>query len=268
MSRDRQGRRWRGGLVKLFLDGVIHTGTGWLYEPDPLGSGLKSFWPHPADYAPTVRQYGAARFQVATYAIGDRAIGAAIDAYVAAGAQSWRGAPHRIEHLECLADRDVARLAAAGITASMQRLHMQWRKPDGSDSWSRRLGAERSKLAWRIRDVIDSGAPVALGSDWPVAEYDARIGMAWARLRRTPGRPEAPVFEPSPRLTALDAQKGFSVRAAEAQGDRDQGAVRPGNKADLVIRADDPLLVSGDDIVDLPIQSTWVDGEIVFRPEQ
>jgi predicted amidohydrolase YtcJ len=118
MSRDRQGRRWRGGLVKLFLDGVIHTGTGWLYEPDPLGSGLKSFWPHPADYAPTVRQYGAARFQVATYAIGDRAIGAAIDAYVAAGAQSWRGAPHRIEHLECLADRDVARLAAAGITAT------------------------------------------------------------------------------------------------------------------------------------------------------
>jgi predicted amidohydrolase YtcJ len=265
LSKDRQGRHWRGGLVKLLLDGVIDTGTGWLYEPDTLGGGLKSFWPDPADYVATVKQYSDAGFQIATHAIGDRAIGAAIDAYVSVGVRSRRGAPHRIEHLECLADWDLERLSAAGITASMQPLHMQWRKADGSDSWSRRLGVERSKRAWRIRDVIDSGAPVALGSDWPVAQYDARIGMAWARLRRTPGRTDAPVFEPSQRLTALEALKGFSVWAAEAQGDHDQGTIRPGNKADLVIWADDPLVVSADDIIELPIESTWVDGEIVFR---
>jgi predicted amidohydrolase YtcJ len=97
-----------------------------------------------------------------------------------------------------------------------------------------------------------------------VAQYDARIGMAWARLRRIPGRTDAPVFEPSQRLTALEALKGFSVWAAEAQGDHDQGTIRPGNKADLAIWADDPLLVSGDDLIELPIESTWVDGEIVF----
>ncbi|GAA2145490.1 amidohydrolase [Arthrobacter humicola] len=268
LSRDRRGRRWRGGLVKLFLDGVIDTGTGWLYEPDTLGGGLRSFWPDPAEYAATVKQYGDAGFQIATHAIGDRAIGAAIDAYVSAGVRSRRGAPHRIEHLECLADRDLARLSTAGITASMQPLHMQWRKPDGSDSWSSRLGTERSKRAWRIRDVIDSGAPVALGSDWPVAQYDARIGMAWARLRRIPGQTDAPVFESSQRLTALEALKGFSVWAAEAQGDYDQGTIRPGNKADLAIWADDPLLVSADDLIDLPIESTWVDGESVFSRQE
>ncbi len=268
LSKDGQGRRWRGGLIKLLLDGVIDTGTGWLYEPDTLGGGLKSFWPDPADYAAIVKQYSHAGFQIATHAIGDRVIGAAIDAYVSAGARSRRGAPHRIEHLECLADRDLVRLSTAGITASMQPLHMQWRKPDGTDSWSSRLGAERSKLAWRIRDVIDSGAPVALGSDWPVAQYDARIGMAWARLRRIPGQRDAPVFEPSQRLTAIEALKGFSAWAARAQGDHDQGTIRPGNKADLVIWADDPLRVSADDIRDLPIESTWVDGETTFRRQE
>ena len=268
LSKDRRGRRWRGGLVKLLLDGVIDTGTGWLYEPDTLGGGLKSFWPDPADYAATVKQFSDAGFQIATHAIGDRAIGAAIDAYVSVGVRSRRGAPHRIEHLECLADRDLARLSTAGITASMQPLHMQWRKADGSDSWSSRLGAERSKRAWRIRDVIDSGAPVALGSDWPVAQCDARIGMAWARLRRIPGQTDAPVFEPSQRLTALEALKGFSVWAAVAQGDHDQGTIRPGNKADLAIWADDPLLVSADDLIELPIESTWVDGERVFSRQE
>ncbi len=67
---------------------------------------------------------------------------------------------------------------------------------------------------------------------------------------------------------ALEALKGFSVWAAAAQGDYDQGTIRPGNKADLAIWADDPLLVSGDDLIELPIESTWVDGEIVFSLQE
>ena len=42
-----------------------------------------------------------------------------------------------------------------------------------------------------------SGALLALGSDWPVAHFDPRAGMAWARLRRPPGdRDRAPVGPP------------------------------------------------------------------------
>ena len=246
--RDRSGARWRGGLIKLFNDGVIDTGTGWLYEPDTQGEGLVSFWQDPTEFDRVVRRYSAAGFQIATHAIGDRAIGTTIDAYLAAGVHSGR-APHRIEHLECTADRDLARMAAAGITASVQPLHLQWRKADASDAWAARLGPERAAKAWRVRDMIDAGALVALGSDWPVAQLDSRIGMAWARLRRTPGRPDAPVFEPEQVLTATEALLGYTAWAAEAQGDRDLGRIAPGFAADFAVWDDNPLTVSADELL-------------------
>ena len=264
--RDRSGRLWRGGLIKMFADGVIDTGTGWLSEPDTMGDGLLPFWPDPAKYAKTVGRYAAAGFQIATHAIGDRAIAAAIDAYLAVGVIAKNGAPHRIEHLEYLDDDGLPRLAAAGITASMQPLHLQWRKADGSDSWAARLGPERTKRAWRIGDVLRSGAPLALGSDWPVAQLDARIGMAWARLRRTPGERDGFVFEPDQRLTAQQALDGFTTWSAAAQGDGGHlGRIDVGYKADVALWADDPVAVDADDLVDVPVHLTVVGGEAVHR---
>lgn len=259
-QRDRRGKRWRGGLVKLFNDGVIDTGTGWLYEPDTHGEGLHSFWADPEEFERVVGRYSEAGFQIATHAIGDRAIGTTIDAYLKAGVHTANGTPHRIEHLELLADRDLARLAQTGITASVQPLHMQWRKADASDFWAERLGPERAALGWRVRDMIDAGAPVALGSDWPVAQADARIGLAWARLRREPGNPDAPVFEPDQVLTPYEALQGYTVWAALAQGDRDLGVIAPGYRADLVVWADSPLEVGADELLDLPVLTTIVDG--------
>lgn len=258
--RDRRGERWRGGVVKLYADGVVETGTAWLYEPDTAGEGTAPFWKDAAAYARTVRGYAEAGFQVATHAIGDRAVGEVIDAYLAAGVRSAGGAPHRIEHLETTTDRDVARLAAAGITASMQPLHLQWRKADGSDDWSRRLGPARAARAWRVRDYWEAGAPVALGSDWPIAQNDARIGLAWAQLRRRPGDRDAPVFEPHQVLTPYQALHGYTVGAARAQGDTDLGRIAPGFRADYAVWAENPLHVAPDDLPDLPVQRTVVGG--------
>ena len=263
--RDRRGARWRGGLVKLYADGVIETGSGWLYEPDTLGGGQTSFWNDPAAFREIVRRYHDAGFQIATHAIGDRAIGATIEAYRAAGAPAMPAPPHRIEHLECMADRDLGRMAAAGITASVQPLHMQWRHADGSDDWSARLGPERTQRAWRVRDMIRAGLLVALGSDWPVAQYDPRIGMAWARLRRTPGIPDAHVFEPDQVLTPTEALLGFTRWAAQAQGDSDAGVIRVGARADLAIWDENPLLIDADTLPDLPVHATIMDGRATFR---
>ncbi|WP_272472566.1 amidohydrolase family protein [Baekduia alba] len=43
--RTEKGERWRMGVAKRFIDGVIDTGTGWLFEPDSEGDGLSPFWP-------------------------------------------------------------------------------------------------------------------------------------------------------------------------------------------------------------------------------
>ncbi|MGO4455486.1 amidohydrolase [Arthrobacter sp. RAF14] len=260
----RRGRDWQGGLIKLFLDGVIDTGTAWLYEPDLEGAGGNSFYTTPGEYTETVRRYSDAGFQIATHAIGDKAIGAAIDAYSAAGVAAPGRGPHRIEHLECLADVDLPRLATHGITASMQPLHMQWRTADRQDSWSRRLDPARQDRAWRTRDVLNAGALLVFGSDWPVAQYDTRIGMAWARLRRTPGNPDAEVFEPAQRLTGEETLRAFTRAPALAQGELDTGHLGHGARADFAIWAQDPVTVPADELITTDILHTWKDGTPTF----
>ncbi|WP_235590741.1 amidohydrolase [Leucobacter sp. G161] len=259
-QRDRAGNRWRGGVIKLYADGVIDTGAGWLYEADADGDGLNGFWPNTEDFQAAVREFAEAGFQIATHAIGDRAVGETITAYEAVGSISRSGVPHRIEHLETLDPRDVARLAATGITSSMQMPHLQWRIADGSDEWARRLGPERASRAWAAGTVLRAGAPLALGSDWPIADLDARVGLAWAMLRRAPGDVDGFVYEPEERLTAAQALHGYTRGAALAQGDDDLGIIRAGARADLAVWAEDPLQASGDDLATLPVRATYLDG--------
>ena len=259
-QRDRAGNRWRGGVIKLYADGVIDTGAGWLYEADADGDGLNGFWPNTEDFQAAVREFAEAGFQIATHAIGDRAVGETITAYEAVGSISRSGVPHRIEHLETLDPRDVARLSATGITSSMQMPHLQWRIADGSDEWARRLGPERASRAWAAGTVLRAGAPLALGSDWPIADLDARVGLAWAMLRRAPGDVDGFVYEPEERLTAAQALHGYTRGAALAQGDDDLGIIRAGARADLAVWAEDPLQASGDDLATLPVRATYLDG--------
>jgi predicted amidohydrolase YtcJ len=259
-----RGRLWRGGVAKFFLDGVVETGTAWLLEPDSHGAGTRPFWEDPARYKAAVGKYASAGFQCATHAIGDRAVREALDVYRAVGATD--GITHRIEHIETLQDSDLPRFAAERVVASQQPIHLQWREPDGRDAWTVRLGAERAARAWRFGDLMASGATVALGSDWPVASCDPRLGMAWARLRRRPGDRDGVVFEPDQRLTGEQALGAYTIGNATAVGDHAvAGRVAVGFRADLTGFAEDPIACDADALPDLPIRLTVVDGRVVHN---
>jgi hypothetical protein len=262
--RDAHGELWRGGVAKFFIDGVVETGTAWLEEPDTLGDGSAPYWPDPDRFAAVVGRFADAGFQVATHAIGDRAVRFTLDAYRAAGAPV-RGR-HRIEHLEIMTDTLIDRMGAERVAASMQPLHMRWRARDGSDAWARRLGHRRAARAFRTADMLRTGIPLALGSDWPVASHDPRYGMAWAQLRRHPGRRDDAAFEPEQRLTGLQALEGYTTGAATVVGDEDAGGrIAPGRRADLTAFASDPVDTPPDDLVDVPVRLTVVGGRVVFR---
>jgi predicted amidohydrolase YtcJ len=277
--RDAGGRRWRGGVAKFFVDGVIDAGTGWLVDPDVNGEGTLPFWPDPARYREAVAFFAGHGFACATHACGDRAVREALDAYRATGARgvplpgSLAGddratdpgarIPHRIEHIETIRPEDLPRFAAEGVTASMQTQHMMDLAPDRSDNWSRRLGDERCDRAFRTRELWESGALVALGSDWPVARLDPREGLASARMRRPPADPGRAPYDDQ-ALDGLQALLGYTLHAARAVGEDDRrGRIRPGFDADLTVLGDDPVDTAAEDLLGIETVLTVVDGEIV-----
>jgi predicted amidohydrolase YtcJ len=258
----RRGRRWRVGAVKFFIDGTVEGGTAWLDQPDCHGQSCDSFWLDPADYTSTVRGLAAAGVQTCTHAIGDAGVGHVIDTLADASAGGVR---HRVEHLETMPDDLVKRLAASGLVASMQPSHTAYTRADHSDEWSRRLGPERADRAWRCRDVRDAGVVLVLGSDWPVADYDARLVLGYARDRTLPGS-DVPPVTPEQALTGLQSLEGMTSHAALAANEENvAGRVAPGYRADLTAFSLDPVTAPADEVADAPIRLTMVDGAVTHR---
>jgi len=264
--REERGRRWRCGAAKFFIDGTIEGGTAWLTEPDSHGQCTLPFWPDPAVYQEAVAFFARSGHQCITHAVGDMAVRCALDAYEKAGAAP--GVHHRIEHNELVTDEDLPRFAQLGVVPSMQPLHMFATRADRTDSWSERVGPERLRRQFRTRELKDSGAILPLGSDWMVAHYDPRIGMAWAQLRRAGGDVDGYVVGPEQALTPLEVLEGYTVESARTVSEEHlSGRIAPGFRGDLTAFADDPVTCGGDALPTLPVLLTVTDGEIVHRAE-
>ncbi|MGZ6585666.1 MAG: amidohydrolase [Solirubrobacteraceae bacterium] len=256
--------RWRAGAVKLFLDGTVDGGSAWLRAPDCHGESTRAQWLDPEQYTDAVHRAVRADLSCWTHAIGDAAVTHALDAYARAGRPAT--GRHRVEHLEVLHDADIARLVTLDVVASMQPTHMDWSQPDHSDNWSTRLGAVRCGQAWRYRDLIQAGVHVAFGSDWPIVDFDPRVVMAGARLRRPIDQPERPAYVPEQAIDARAALAAYTVAPARAAAEEAiSGRIVAGFRADLTVFGADPLTCPAEDLRALPIAATVVDGEVVYQ---
>lgn len=261
--RDLSGRLWSAAAVKFMVDGVIDTGTAWLEEPDTHGAGTDPMWPDVEHFRRTLRRFHDAGFRIATHAIGDRAIREVLDAYA-----TFPGGPgrHRVEHIEAAPPQTVARFAAEGVAASMQPIHLRWLNSGMSDPWSQRLGPHRCAHAMPSGDIGGTGATVVLGSDWPVAPFDPRLGFFAAQRRFAPDVDDRRPIGTSRPLTGLETLAGYTVAAARVDGG-DGGVLAVGQPADLVAWGDDPATCSPEDVVDLPVHLTVVGGTVVHQAD-
>lgn len=262
----RGGRRWQVDGVKFVIDGTIDGGTAWLDEPDSLGESTVPFWPDPAQYREAVRYLAARGVPTVTHAIGDAGVRYALET-LAQAERPASGVLHRIEHIETIPTELVPKFRAYGVVASMQPTHCShFTRADHTDNWSSRLGDERAGRGFRTRDLRDSGATVALGSDWPIGPYDARAILADAQLRRPAGRSDVEPVSPAQSLTAAMALEGYTSHAARAAGRADTaGRVAIGCRADLTAFTVDPLIVAPDELACAPIALTVVDGVVGHR---
>ncbi|MFF7140691.1 amidohydrolase [Streptomyces nodosus] len=257
------GRNWLVGGVKFFIDGTVEGGSAWLEHPDCHGQSRDALWLDPADYTAAVHHLHAAGVRTATHAIGDAGVRHVLDTVAALGADGRMR--HRIEHIETLPYEQAAHFAELGVIASMQPTHSAYTRADHTDEWSTRVGAERARRAWICRTLRDTGVVLALGSDWPIARFDAREILAYAQLRRHPGTDITPVC-PEQALTPLMALEGYTTHAAIAAGEAHRaGRIARGLRADLTAFTLDPLTTPSDDIAQSPVPLTMSNGRITHR---
>ncbi len=250
--------------VKMYIDGALGSrGAALLadYSDDPGNRGL--LVTAPDTFEASVRKAKRCGVQIATHAIGDRGNRLVLDTYDRVlGDDAKTDLRWRVEHAQILSPDDLGRFAKLGVIASMQPTHATSDMP-----WAHeRVGEARLEGAYAWRSLLDTGARLALGSDFPVESSDPRLGLYAAVTRQDrEGHPSAG-WLPNERMTAAEALRGFTADAAWAGFDQDQvGRLAPGLHADFVVLAADPLTISNAQIDDLQIRSTWVDGKSVYE---
>nr|WES10821.1 amidohydrolase family protein [Streptomyces sp.] len=258
----RGGRRWHVEGAKFMLDGTADNGTAWFDHPDIHGENREPLWRDIDAYRAAMRFFTERGIPTATHAIGDQAVRHALDVIAEIGPVD--AAPHRIEHIESIPDDLLGRFAELDVVASLQPVHgTRHTRADGTDNWSRRIGPERVAHGWRTRDLLDHGATVVLGSDWPIGPGDPRVGLADCQLRRPVEEPDTQPVQPGQALTAREAYAGMTAAAAHAAGAADTlGRVAPGYLADLTVFAANPLDLAPDAQPGNAVLATVVGGEV------
>ncbi len=250
--------------VKLYMDGALGSrGAALLadYSDEPGNRGL--LVTAPEAYEAAVRKAKRCGVQVATHAIGDRGNRLALDTYQRVlGDDAKSGHRWRIEHAQIVSLDDIPRFAKLGVIASMQPTHATSDMPWAQD----RVGKERIAGAYAWRRFLDSGARIALGSDFPVESVDPRLGLYAAATRQDrEGHPPGGWLADQ-KLTAAEALRGFTADAAYAGKDeKASGRLAPGLPADFVIVESDPLTMPVSQLDDLKIRSTWIDGKAIYE---
>ncbi len=138
----------------------------------------------------------------------------------------------RIEHVQQLHPDDILR--CKGHIVSMQPLH----KADDARYVTARLGERRLNGFFNFRGLLDVGAILAFGSDWPVVSVDPMLGIRAATTGLTL---DGDVFTPEHNLTVEEALYAYTSQAAYAVGLDDAGVLTEGNRGDLVILDSDRM---------------------------
>lgn len=227
------GERFSVVGVKIISDGALGSQGARLTDPYSDDSGQRGLELVDRESLETLSLALVAKgAQVAVHAIGDAAVHDALVAFaeVRQRLPDRADVPLRIEHAQVVRPEDRSRFRELGVVASMQPTHatsdMAWAEE--------RLGPERVKWAYRWRDLLDAGAPVAFGSDFPVESVDPGLGI-WAATSRTDlrGAPRGG-WHPDQVLSDVEAVRLFTQGCAEAAGQPWQG-ITEGAPADLVI---------------------------------
>lgn len=263
----RENNWLRAGYMKDFMDGSLGSETALMLAPfddDPSTSGLAQM-----SYQELERKVLAADemgFQIGIHAIGDKANRWILNAYAkAAEVNGKRDSRHRSEHAQILAPEDIPRFAQLGVIASMQPTHCISDKRYAE----KRIGHERCRGAYAWKSLLDSGAHLAFGTDWPVEPLNPMEGLYAAVTRKDRAGEAGEGWFPEEKLSMEKAIELYTLGSAYAEFMEDRkGMIRPGYLADMVILNQDLFSVPENEIMKTKVDYTIVGGRVVYQRDQ
>jgi predicted amidohydrolase YtcJ len=282
VTRERD-RYLRYGALKGYIDGIMGTHGALFFAPyddEPANSG--HYRPHTSDDAKLLvpnmeKMYGLikagidAGFVTNVHAIGDKGVALMLDTYERLMKDLGRDLEgFRVIHAQVIRAADFPRFRQLHVVAEVNPYHVS----DDMRWMEERIGRERCKGAYAFRTLLDNGATLSFGSDWPgtsAAEYHVHPKyLLHAAVTRTTltGTPEGGWF-PEQKIPMAEALKAYTINNAAAAFDADvRGAIVAGKLADLALCDRNLMTIDPSKVLEMNVDLTIVNGKIVYERGQ
>jgi predicted amidohydrolase YtcJ len=252
--------------VKLYMDGALGSrGAAFFeeYTDDQGNRGLTMM--SEKEMESVCRDALEKGFQVCTHAIGDRANSITLDVYekiLLKKSDSLKKNRWRIEHVQILSQNDIPRFKQLGVLPSMQPTHatsdMDWAE--------KRIGPGRIRGAYAWKSILNTGADIISGSDFPVESVNPFYGLYSAVTRQDQNGVPQGGWYPEQKMSRAEALTSFTRSAAYgAFQENSKGVIEAGKWADLTIIDRDIMQCNENEIYSTKVEMTIVGGKIVHK---
>lgn len=168
-----------------------------------------------------------------------------------------------IEHAETISPENIARVKrlGGGIALDMKMaMH--------GDGFIKTHGLEKALQTPRLRQLVDSGIPLAITTDaFRASSYNPWIGISWMITGKSVSGSE--ILAKDNRLTREEALKLVTIGPTWFENqESEMGKIIPGNLADFTLLNKDFFTIPEDEIKTISSVLTVLDGRIVFGEEE
>ena len=259
----------RPDFVKIFLDGVPPTRTGAFLEPylpdDVHGAhfhGETLF--DPAELTDWLRRVAEAGLSAKVHCTGDASVHAVLNAVETLRGEGFTDTRYQVAHGQFVHPDDVARFAQLGVAAEISPFI--WVPGPIVEAIREVLPRDRADRMQPNRDLLDAGAVVAGGSDWPVSPSpNAWEGIHGLVTREDPSGQYPGALWPEQAITLDEAIAAFTIGGATAMGlEHETGSLEAGKSADFVLLDRDPFEHPAGELVRTTVSETWFAGRRVY----
>jgi predicted amidohydrolase YtcJ len=255
------GDEWiRFGAVKYAADGSASERTMRMSQPfkgRPNDYGILTMNQSEIDAATDDAVQNG--WRIGIHVNGDVTIAMALNAYERV-LQDWQG-PNprfRLEHCSLVNPELLQRIKDSGSIPTPFYTYAHYHGNKWPD-----YGEDKMQWMFAHKSFLDYGIPVAPASDYTPGPFEPLMAIQSMVTRKDfKGR----VWGPKQRITVGQAMKICTINGAYASMEEDiKGSISPGKLADLVILAADPQDTMADEIKNIPVLRTIVDGETVYE---
>ncbi len=259
LDKDFDSRFIRLGAVKIFVDGSLGSQSAWTLKEY---CGSKKHRGMPIEYGEvledSVKESILLGYPVAVHAIGDKANKEILNVLSKYSSISQR-LRHRIEHAQLLDPSDIKRFADLGVIASVQPIHLSEDICLIEEHW----GAG-GRWAYPFNSLLKNKAVLTFGSDSPVEDINPFIGMHVAVNRQR--KDNKGYFYENEKISVYDAVKAYTWAPAYASNEENKrGTLEVGKLADFVVIDRDIFNIDENEIADINVELTVVEGDIVYN---